>query len=226
MKRGIAFLLFLACVLPAGAAHAAQLHAHARQKIVALTFDDGPYGTSTEQVLQILQQEKVHATFFLIGRNVAEFPDEARRIVASGNVIGNHTYTHTDLSTITNGQALGDIARAQVQIASTTGTRPLLFRPPYGILPNDTRDILKAQGYRIIMWNDDPEDWNYASSTKDAIVSRVLAQEKKNEKLVVILHDGRDTHINYPRQNMIQALPVVIENLKQQGYVFVTADKL
>jgi peptidoglycan/xylan/chitin deacetylase (PgdA/CDA1 family) len=193
------------------------------QKTVELTFDDGPYGTSTEQVLQILKQEQVQGTFFVMGQNVAKYPDQTREIVANGNVIGNHTYTHTNLSTISTGQALADIARAEATIASTTGIQTHLFRPPYGVLPKADRKALRAQGYRIIMWNDDPEDWNFSSSSKDQIVARVLEQKKGTAHLIVIFHDGRDTQINYPRTNMIEALPVVIEALKKQGYKFVTA---
>ena len=192
---------------------------HSR-KTIALTFDDGPYGTSTQEVLSILQKEKIHATFFLVGQNVAEFPQEAQQIVAEGNTIGNHTYTHTLLSKLSTSDALEDISKAESEIASTTGIHTHLFRPPYGILPKDLKRELRKQGYQIKMWNDDPSDWNYATSTSKLIVNRVLAQKKPHT--ILILHDGRDTHLNYPRDNMLQALPIIIEDLENLGYTFVT----
>jgi peptidoglycan/xylan/chitin deacetylase (PgdA/CDA1 family) len=188
-------------------------------KTVAITFDDGPYGTSTQQVLSILKQEKVPATFFLIGQNVAKFPQQAQDIVAAGNEIGNHTYTHSNLATLQTPQALVDIARAQAMIASTTGIHSTLFRPPYGVLPKPLGIRLRKEGYKIVMWNNDPQDWNAASSTSQLIISRVLSHKKRH--IVLLLHDGRDTKLNYPRDNMIKALPTIIDDLKKDGYVFV-----
>ena len=189
------------------------------EKKVALTFDDGPYGTSTEEVLGILKQQNVHATFFLIGQNVEKYPALTREIVADGNVIGNHTYTHPNLAKLTTAAALQEVNQTEAMIASTTGVTPQLFRPPYGLLPKATKKALKKEGYRIDLWNDDPEDWN-ASSTSAQIVTRVLSQE--GSYTVVILHDGRDTHINYPRDNMVDALPTLISDFRSQGYTFIT----
>jgi peptidoglycan/xylan/chitin deacetylase (PgdA/CDA1 family) len=189
-------------------------------KTIALTFDDGPYGTSTAQVLSILKDKNVHATFFLVGQNVKKFPQEAKEIADGGNKIGNHTYTHTDLSKLSTKQGLADIALAEIEIASTTGIHSTIFRPPYGILPKHLKKRLVKKGFHILMWNDDPKDWNYGSSSSASIVSRVHEQEKSHT--VLILHDGRDVQTNYPRDNMIQALPIIIDDFKAQGYTFVT----
>ncbi len=86
------------------------------------------------------------------------------------------------------------------------------------------RNILTSYGYTIVLWNVDPQDWNYPSSTSKLIEQRISAQEKPH--MIILMHDGRDTHVNYPRDNLIGALPTIIENLKQQGYIFVSADKL
>ena len=220
--KSLLLLLFLSplSVLAAAAPNEEATSTPSPLKTIALTFDDGPYGTSTQEVLSILKHENIHATFFLIGKNVSEFPQETRRIVADGNTIGNHTYTHTRLSTLTTVKAQNDIARAERELVFVTGVRTHLFRPPYGILPTALKNELKKEGYRIKMWNDDPSDWNGASSTSQLIVSRTLAQEK--DHIVLILHDGRDTKVNYPRDNMLHALPIIIRDLKKQGYTFVT----
>jgi peptidoglycan/xylan/chitin deacetylase (PgdA/CDA1 family) len=223
MKLILTFLSFIMFAIPypsLAAPIATSSMVLGDQKTIALTFDDGPYGTSTEQVLSILKTENVHATFFLTGQNVKEFPQEAVEIVAAGNKIGNHTYTHTDLSKLSTEQSLADIQQAEIEIASTTGVHTMLFRPPYGILPTTLKKALKKKGFKIKMWNDDPRDWDSASSTSALIVSRVLNQEKLHT--VLILHDGRDTHVNYPRDNMTDALPKIIENFESQGYTFVT----
>lgn len=223
--RGVKLLLFVSLLAPvfvyASSSVSVPVPDSTRPiKTVALTFDDGPYGTSTQEVLSILKREHVHATFFLIGKNVSDFPEETKQIVAEGHVIGNHTYMHTKLSNLTTEQALSDVAKGEKEIASTTGIQTHLFRPPYGILPTALKKRLKRQGYKIKMWNDDPSDWNYASSTSELIVSRTLVQQK--DHMVLLLHDGRDTKINYPRDNMLTALPILIEDLEKQGYTFVT----
>jgi peptidoglycan/xylan/chitin deacetylase (PgdA/CDA1 family) len=189
-------------------------------KYAALTFDDGPYGTSTEAVLQILQKEQVTATFFVIGQNVAEYPAITQEIARDGYEIGNHTYTHSNLATIPASVALREIASTSDIIASTTGQRPTLFRPPYGVLPKSLAKSITALGYVTELWNVDPKDWDYSYSPAKKILSRVEVQEHR--KMVILLHDGRDIHKDYPRDNTVTALPSLIEDLKQEGYVFVT----
>ena len=201
------------------------LPATAAAKEVALTFDDGPYGTSTQQVLDILQKEHIHATFFLIGKNVEEYPALAKEIVQEGNVVGNHTYDHPkNLTTMPLAQVSSELAMAESAIASSTGVHAKLFRPPYGSISKALRSEIKKEGYTVVLWNVDPRDWDYASSTSAVIEQYVVAHLKN--RMVIVLHDGRDTHINYPRDNLINALPAVIEDLKQRGYTFVTVDKL
>lgn len=194
-------------------------------KEVALTFDDGPYGTSTQQVLDILQKKKVPATFFLIGKNVEEYPMLAKEIVADDETIGNHTYDHPKyLTEMSQEQVNQELSKTDMAIASSTGIHTKLFRPPYGNITKKLRKELKKKGYRIVMWNVDPRDWDDASSTSDKIIQDVLDNLKTH--MVIIFHDGRDTQINYPRDNLITALPVIIDDLKERGYTFVTVDKM
>ena len=194
-------------------------------KEVALTFDDGPYGTSTEAVLAILKREQVPATFFLIGKNVEKYPALAKEIAADGHVIGNHTYDHTKhLATMSLRDVRTELSMADAAIASTTGLHTKLFRPPYGRITKRLRRELVREGYAVFLWNVDPRDWDAASTTSQDIIDRIAAQEK--DKMIILLHDGRDTKVGYPRDNMINALPIVIEMLKREGYTFTTVEKM
>lgn len=194
-------------------------------KEVALTFDDGPYGTSTNAVLDILKAENVHATFFLVGQNVEKFPAITKRIMEDGNMIGNHTYDHPlNLPEMTIAQLHMELSKTNDAIASTTGIHPTLFRPPYGNITKKLWHNLRIFGYTPVLWNVDPRDWDHASSTSDKIITHVLNHLKTH--MILLLHDGRDTHIDYPRDNMLGALPRIIHSLKKRGYTFVTVDKL
>ncbi len=194
-------------------------------KEVALTFDDGPYGTSTQEVLNILQNENVRATFFILGKNTEKYPALAREIVKRGNVVGNHTYDHTkNLTTMTHSQVQSELSKTEAIIASTTGVHATLFRAPYGKLTRKLRSVIQSEGYIIVPWNVDPKDWDYTHSSSTAIENHIFSH--LNNRMIILLHDGRDTHVGYPRDNMTEALPFIIQGLKQRGYAFVTVDKL
>ncbi len=195
-------------------------------KLVALTFDDGPYGTSTTDVLDILKANNINATFFLIGKNVKKEPEIVRRELAEGNVIGNHTYDHTKyLATMNYDQIHSELVNTDIIIASTTGLHPILFRAPYGSLSSSTVNVIKKLQYKISGWTDDPTDWNknILSQNIDNIVDKELGKSKIS---IILLHDGRDTELNYPRENMLKALPEIISDLKNRGYTFVTLDRI
>ena len=195
------------------------------EKRIALTFDDGPYGTPTVQILDILKKENVRATFFVIGENVVKYPDIARAIVTDGNVIENHTYDHPkNLSTLPLVDFMSELSKTENAIIAATSEHPDLFRAPYGRTSPLMLKRLKSRGYTLVKWNDDPMDWNYQKSTPALILKRVLQQAKPNG--IILMHDGRDTQVGYPRDNTIQALPEVIDALRKEGYTFVTVDKL
>jgi peptidoglycan-N-acetylglucosamine deacetylase len=194
-------------------------------KNIALTFDDGPYGTSTEKILDILKQENVHATFFVIGKNVEKFPAIAQRIVAEGNLIENHSYDHseklTEMSTTTFEE---NIQKAESSTFSHTGLKPRFFRPPYSKITAQMFGRLNQDGYTTVLWNDSAEDWDYKKVPTELIEKTIIRDAKPNG--IIVLHDGRDTEINYPRDNTINALPHIIKQLKKEGYNFVTVDKI
>ena len=193
-------------------------------KEIALTFDDGPYGTATADVLSILEREKVHATFFLIGKNVDEYPELAKREVADGDLIGNHSYDHSaKLSSLSAKAFELNLLHTELSIASSTNVSPTIFRPPYGLMSDTMRQVLSKDGFHSYLWTVDMEDWNHNVSSA-AIIKGVLEQVRPGS--IVLFHDGRDTHVGYPRDNLINALEPIIDDLKSDGYTFVTVDKL
>lgn len=192
-------------------------------KFVALTFDDGPYGTSTAAVLSILEAEHVPATFFLIGKNVEQHPEEAAREVADGDVVGNHSYDHSRrIPSLYPSDLRADVARAEDAIASAANVRPRLFRPPYGATSPAMLEELRREGFSIVMWDVDPRDWDDSVSSS-TIAASVLDRVKPGD--VILLHDGHEFD-GYDRSNTVEALPEIISALKARGYAFVTVDEL
>jgi len=201
-------------------------------KLVALTFDDGPYGEATSQILDILKKERVHATFFLLGINVEKYPAIAKRIVSEGHVIGNHSYSHSELLSkmpIEDFQA--DVRHAENLIVNATGVQPRYYRPPFGMHTPSMDQQLKDMGYFVVLWDvgtgTTAADYDQGTSS-EAIVEQIVRNTLKGRKRqqIILLHDGRDVQIGYPRQNVIQALPRIIEQLKERSYRFVTVEQI
>ena len=194
------------------------------KKRIALTFDDGPYGTSTAQVLAILESKQIPATFFLIGQNVLKQPALVKQIVAQGNQIGNHSFDHAlFLATMSRSSLDAELFKTQRVIASTTGLLPHFYRPPYGKVSEAMLKEVEREGFVVVTWNDESRDWDKAVSST-TIAANVIKAARPDG--VILLHDGRDTQINYPRENMLGALPTIIDSLKTEGYEFVTLDML
>jgi len=193
-------------------------------KYVALTFDDGPYGTSTEAILTILEREKVPATFFLIGKNIRQHPEEIRREIADGDVVGNHSFSHSRMLPSEATSTLRvDITHAEEIIATTTGLTPELFRAPYGATSLSMIGEIQHEGYTVVGWDIDTKDWvNTNSST--TIITTVVNKLRPND--IILLHDGHEAGATYPRDNTVEALPALIDILRAKGYTFVTVDKI
>ena len=181
--------------------------------VVALTFDDGPNASSTPILLDGLKERKVRATFFLIGENVEKDENEkiVKRMYEEGHLIGNHTYTHCNLSKLETGEAKKELEQTDTVIEKITGKQPVFVRAPYGELPVDSEPDLN----RIyIGWTVDPLDW--MTEDTGAVVKTVV--EEINPGDVILLHDC------YP--SSVQAAIRIVDLLQGKGYEFVTVDHL
>ncbi|MCJ7791700.1 MAG: glycosyltransferase [Dehalococcoidia bacterium] len=191
---------------------------------IALTFDDGPNEPYTSNVLSILEQYRIKATFFVIGQNARRHPETCRRIVTAGNVIGNHSYHHYKSLCLRRGKAVArDVELAHQAIYECTGFEPKLFRPPHGFRTPWLMRTVHHLGYMVVTWDNMTGDWK-AEKSGDEIVRAILQRAKPGG--VIVLHDGRDGRPRYDRSQMLQALPIVIETLKERGFDFVTIPEL
>lgn len=191
---------------------------------IALTFDDGPNEPYTSHVLSILEQYKIKATFFIIGQNARRYPETCRRIVSAGNVIGNHSYYHHKSLCLRRGKTVArDIKLAHQAIYECTGLEPKLFRPPHGFRTPWLMRTVRRLGYTVVTWDNMTSDWK-ADKSGDEIIRAIIQRAKPGG--VIVMHDGRDTKLNYDRSHMLQALPFIIETLMERGFEFVTIPEL
>jgi len=184
---------------------------------ICLTFDDGPSEQFTEQILAVLREHQVPATFFVCGRNVEKHPGLLRRIVAEGHEVGNHTYSHLFVYFKSRRRIGEEIDRTQAIIEQVVGFRPKVFRPPYGARWFGLVPTLVERGMHLILWSATGYDWK-----KDVkgIVESALQELKPGA--VVLLHDGRETRpaADIDRHRTVLALPNIIVGARQRGYTF------
>jgi peptidoglycan/xylan/chitin deacetylase (PgdA/CDA1 family)/GT2 family glycosyltransferase len=194
-----------------------------REKLIALTFDDGPNEPATSQVLKVLKENGVQATFFLIGANVKVYPNTAREIVKEGNAIGNHSYSHPIfLALETNKAQDRQIDLAEKTIQDVTGVHCVLFRPPHGYKTPWLLKAVQKRGMVSVEWAEDSADWTNATSSQ--IVANVLKSVRPGN--IILLHDGSNLTHGVDRSQTLKALPEIIKDLKAQGYRFVTIPEL
>lgn len=194
-----------------------QLKSPTNDKLIALTFDDGPWENTTPEILQILQQHQVKATFFWVGQAVQAHPDLAKQVVAAGHAIGNHTWHHW-YKQMNAATAKSEIERTSDLIYKTTGVKTDLFRPPGGYLNNGLAAYAKSQKQTVVMWSLTSADTDPRAKPQ-VFVKNVLKGAKPG--YIVLMHDGGGD-----RRRTVQALPQIIIGLKQQGYKFVTVPEL
>jgi cellulose synthase/poly-beta-1,6-N-acetylglucosamine synthase-like glycosyltransferase/peptidoglycan/xylan/chitin deacetylase (PgdA/CDA1 family)/spore germination protein YaaH len=195
-------------------------------KKVVLTFDDGPDEKYTPQMLDILKRYHVPATFFVMGLNASAHPDILKRIIDEGNEIGNHTYTHPDVSAISQEQFKIEIDATERLFESLLGRKSLLFRPPYAediepVTPEQVAPLALSSelGYYTVGINIDPTDWKRPGA--DVIAQTVIDERHAGVGNVVLMHDsGGD------RSQTVEALPRIIETLQADGYQFVTVSDI
>ena len=219
-------VLFVLAVVPlyAGVHHSRILYWHGdlKEKKIALTFDDGPNEPYTSQILQILKDSHVKATFFMVGKNVELYPDAARAVVADGHTIGNHSYDHHKLSIKTTVQVEVEILKSEKAIETVTGQKTALFRPPYGEKNANTIQETQKLGYVTVEWSVSAEDWRKPGA--ESIVQNVVSHVQNGA--IILMHDGDKWHHGSDRSQTVAALPLIIAQLRQAGYAFVTIPEL
>ena len=181
------------------------------ENIIAITFDDGPRRNTTEKLLDGLRERGVKATFFLIGKNIVGNEDVILKMKQDGHLIGNHTYTHTQLTTITYAAAIHEVAQTNELIYEITGETPAYIRPPFG---SYTLKMQLEINITEVMWTIDPNDWNTANVND--VVNSVVNNAKCGD--IILMHDIYDTSV-------VAALEI-IDRLQAKGFVFVTVDQL
>jgi peptidoglycan/xylan/chitin deacetylase (PgdA/CDA1 family) len=180
----------------------------------ALTFDDGPHAQGTPAVLAILERERVHATFFLVGEQVLRNPGIAREIADAGHDIALHCHRHRNLLRLAPWQVREDIARAHEAIVAHTGRAPELYRPPYGVLNASALRLARARGWRTLLWSHWGRDWE-ARATPASIAARVT--DGADAGAVLLLHDADDYSAPDSWRRTAAALPRVLETLAERG---------
>jgi peptidoglycan/xylan/chitin deacetylase (PgdA/CDA1 family) len=191
------------------------------QRLVALTFDDGPNDPATSRILDVLAEKGVKATFFVVGENARVFPDTVRRTVAEGHAVGNHSYQHRKRDTLRDVR-YQELERTQEAIFEAAGIRPALYRSPNGFhTPWQLRAVRRA-GLTTVHWDVQTKDWERPDP--DTIVRRVL--DHVHPGAIVLMHDGDDTHHGSDRTPTIEALPRLIDALRERGYRLVTVPEL
>lgn len=181
------------------------------EKIIHLTFDDGPHPVATPKILDILKAEGVTATFFVLGSEVKKYPEITKRIVEEGHALGNHSLSHPDMRKFKNHIITNDEFRATSKlIEEITGLFPKMVRPPYGALRDDSIEFLEDSGWKVIQWSIDSFDWDPPQSTTDDIVAR----------LTLYHHPGAIVLMHCSGAGTVAALPKVIKTLRELGYEF------
>lgn len=204
----------------------------ANQRVVALTFDDGPNPPYTSRILDVLAQEHVHATFFLVGRAVQAYPWIVRREVRTGNAVGNHTWDHPHLILMPPSSVRGSLERTDAAIYAAAGVHTHLMRPPFGARDWIVLRQVRKLGYTPVMWSVPlARDWEYPPAA--VIAQRILPHVSDGS--IIVLHDGNRgqlcalKHLNphvCDRGADIEATRIIVENLKRRGFRFVTIPEL
>ncbi|MGC5771324.1 polysaccharide deacetylase family protein [Paenibacillus pabuli] len=189
-------------------------------KLIALTFDDGPDPVQTPQILALLQQYQAKGTFFVLGKWAEKFPELIQQEQREGHEIANHTYAHTYAVRSTRADKYSlEMNAAEKSIVEAGAERPLLFRPPGGYYNDMVIQVAKQQGYTIVLWSwhQDTRDW--ASPGVSAIVNKVLKNARNGD--IVLFHDKVEG-----KSQTVTALKTILPKLQEQGYRFVTVSEL
>lgn len=200
---------------------------------VALTFDDGPNPPYTERILDVLQHERIPATFFVVGRAAAAYPQTIRRIVRDGHTLGNHTWDHPHLIVQSRAAMRAEMSRTDAILAKITGRHTRLMRPPFGARDFAVMGEMRKLGYRVVMWSVPlPRDWEQPGD--ETIARRVT--ENISDGSIIVLHDGdrgricaRERVVSphaCDRSQDVAATRKIVDVLRARGFRFVSIPTL
>ena len=181
------------------------------KKRAAITFDDGPSPRCTAVLLDGLKERGVKATFFVIGKSAGEYPDLVKRMIEEGHIVGNHTYSHIQLSACSYEKAADEIQKANQALFEITGKVPVYIRPPFG---SYTKKLESQIPMEVVLWTIDPVDWKVQNT--QTVVRHVLSNIKDGS--IILLHD--------PYPTSVEAAFQIIDKLQAEGWEFVTVDEL
>ncbi len=199
-------------------------HVNTDDKVVALTFDDGPSPVWTPRILDELKRAGIKATFFMIGQHVEKYPEIAKRVAREGHEIGNHTYDHHVLIYYKMYELEKEVKEAEEVIRSVTGRTTKYFRPPKAMLTGEEKQKLKEMGYGIVLWSLNSKDW---VTFDDRYIVRYIVKNIRPGD-ILLFHDsgGVFTTEGGNRSETVKTIPLLAEKLKEKGYRFVTISEL
>lgn len=222
MKLRLIFLAGLVvCLLVATATAQSEIIANnpnAHNKI-AITFDDGPHPVHTEKILDVLNKYNVKATFFIVGSNAELYPSIVKRTFQEGHELGNHTYSHVYINRISDQNLIEEIDKTNGVIEKITGFRPIIFRPPGGAYNDGKIEVISSRGQKCVLWSwwQDTRDWS--CPPVDKVVSTVMDNLHHGD--IILFHD-----FNSKNTPTIEALDIIIPQLIEKGYQFVSVSEL
>jgi len=219
--RWISFVMILSIFLPLSVSaqkkESVYRKGNGTEKKIALTFDDGPSKQNTREILAILKEYQIRATFFVIGENAARDPDRIKSIYQAGHEIGNHSYTHSYFTQISEENIRQEVQKTEAVLMEITGERPKLFRPPGGYYNEASCRILEEMGYQSVLWSLDTRDWSMPGA--DLVASKV--EESAGAGDIILFHDLEDKRLPTPKA-LRRIIPYLIEN----GYEFVSVSEI
>lgn len=184
---------------------------NANAPMVALTFDDGPNPEYTGRILKVLEENYSHATFFVVGTNAEKYPETLQAIASSGNEIGNHTYSHANLTDIDSADVEEEIDKVNRAVKKATGEIATVIRPPYGAY-ND--EVLGQLQQPVVLWDLDTEDWD--SRNAQVIVDNIIANIEDGD--IILMHDIYES--------TAEAVELLVPRLKEMGYQVVSVSEM
>lgn len=178
---------------------------------IALTFDDGPHPKYTEQLLDGLKEREVHVTFFVTGEHAKLHPEIIERMAEEGHLIGNHTYSHIQLTGSNEKEFIEELKKTNSVLYEITGENTEFVRPPYGCW---NKQIEEELNMFPVLWTIDPNDWNRSNAS--AIAGSVIRKAGEND--IILMHDYYSSSV--------EAALMIVDELKAEGYEFVTVDEI